>query len=44
MECRSKLGQCFESVPTKYTWSVNGLMTDTKFSSLKNIIGVSLYR
>ena len=28
----------------KYTWPVNGLMTNTKFTSLKNSIGVSLYR
>ena len=34
----------FETIPTKYTWSVNGLMTNTKFTSLKNIGGVSLYR
>ena len=33
----SKLGQCFESIPTKYTWSVNGFMTNTKFTSLKVI-------
>ena len=34
----------FETIPTKYTWSVNDLMTNTKFSSLKNIVGVSFYR
>ena len=34
----------FETIPTKYTWSVNGLMTNTKFTSLKNIVGVSFYR
>ena len=34
----------FETIPTKYTWSVNGLMTNTKFTSLKNSVGVSLYR
>ena len=34
----------FEIIPTKYTWSVNGLMTNTKFTSLKNIVDVSLYR
>ena len=34
MACCSKLGQCFESIPTKYTWSVNGLMTNTKFKIL----------
>ena len=34
----------FLTIPTKYTWSVNGLMTSTKFTSLKNIGGVSLYR
>ena len=44
MACCSKLGQFFETIPTKYTWSVNGLMTNTKFTSLKNIVGVSLYR
>ena len=32
------------TIPTKYTWSVNGLMTNTKFTSLKSIVGVSLYR
>ena len=31
----SKLGQFFETITTKYTWSVNGLMTNTKFTSLK---------
>ena len=44
MACCSKLGEFFETIPTKYIWSVNGLMTNTKFTSLKNIIGVSLYR
>ena len=44
MACYSKLGQFFETIPTKYTWSVIGLMTNTKFTSLKNIVGVSLYR
>ena len=39
-----KLGQFFETIPTKYTWSVNGLMTNTKFTSLKIFVGVSLYR
>ena len=34
----------FETIPTKYTWSVNGLMTNTKFTSLKNFVGVNLYR
>ena len=35
MACCSKSGQLFETIPTKYTWSVNGLMTTTKFTSLK---------
>ena len=34
----------FETIPTKYTWSVNGLMINTKFTSLKNIVDVSSYR
>ena len=33
----------FETIPTKYTWSVNGIMTNTKFTNLKNIVDVSLY-
>ena len=40
----SKLDHLFETIPTKYTWSVNGLMTNTKFTGLKNIVDVSLYR
>ena len=36
--CCSKLGQFFETIPTKYTWSVNGLMTNTKFTSLKILL------
>ena len=44
MVCCSKLGQFFETTPTKYTWSDNGLMANTKFTSLNNIVGVSLYR
>ena len=39
-----QIGQFFETIPTKYTRSVNGLMTNTKFTSLKNIVAVSLYR
>ena len=38
MACCSKLGQFFETIPTKYTWSVNGLMTNTKLTSLKNLV------
>ena len=38
MACCSKFGQFFESIPTKYTWSVNGLMTNTKFTSLKILL------
>ena len=33
----------FETVPTKHTWSVNILMTNTKLTSLRNIVDVSLY-
>ena len=44
MACCSKLGQLFEIIPTKYTLSVNGLMTNTKFSSLKNIVDISSNR
>ena len=44
MACCSKLGQFFETIPTKYTWSDNGLLTNTEFTSLKNIVDVSLYR
>ena len=33
----------YEIIPTKYTWSFNCLMTNTKFASLKNIVDVSLY-
>ena len=43
MACCSKLGQFFETIPTKYTWSVNGLMTNTKFTSLQKILLVSVY-
>ena len=39
-----QIGQFFETIPTKYTWSVNGLITNTKFTSFKNSVGVSLYR
>ena len=38
MACCSKLGQIFETIPTKYTWSVNGLMINTKFTSLKTVL------
>ena len=38
MACRSKLGQIFETIPTKYTWSDNVLMTNTKFTSLKILL------
>ena len=44
MACCSKLGRFFETIPTEYTWSVNGLMISTKFTSLNNIVDVSLYR
>ena len=39
-----KIRSGFETIPAKYTWSVNGLMTNIKFTSLKNIGGVSLCR
>ena len=39
MACWSKLGQFFKlSLQNTY-----GLMTNTKFTSLKDIVGVSLY-
>ena len=28
----------FETIPTKYTWSVNGLMTNTKITGLKILL------
>ena len=34
----------FWNYPYKNTWSVNGRMINTKFTSLKNIVAVSLYR
>ena len=38
MACCSKLGQFFETIPTKYIWSVNGLMTNTKFTTFKIVL------
>ena len=38
MACCSKLGQFFETIPTKYTWSVNGLMINTRFTILKILL------
>ena len=40
----SKLVQFFETIPTKYTRSVNGLMINTIFTILKNIVDFSSYR
>ena len=34
----------FWNYPYKIHMSVNGLMTNTKFTSLKNIVDVNLYR
>ena len=36
--------QFFETIPTKYTWTVNAIMNNANLTSLKNIVGVSLYR